>query len=209
MGVDIYGKRFGAEYEADSKLFDEGGVEEYLNIPVEKRPWRQDLPGRYYQTSWWGWRALAEFICETFPEIASHCRYWQSNDGDGLNAALSVRLADGLDAMIADGSLADLIEMRRAKVRNLPMRECFICHGSGIRADEIGTDDGDPFKMIPEDARDARDEGPHPRAGQTGWCNGCDGRGHRLPREADYPLEFDEVKQFAEFCRHSGGFEIH
>ena len=208
MGVDIHGKAFNDAYEADSKLFDEVGVEEYLNLPPEKRPWRQDLPGRYLQSSWWSWSSLAEFICETFPGIASHCRYWQSNDGDGLNAALAVRLAGGLDKMIADGSLADLIEMRRAQVRNLPMRECCICKGSGVRNDEIGTESGDPFKVIPEDARDAWGEGPHPRAGETGWCNGCDGRGHRLPREADFPLEFDAVKQFAEFCRHSGGFEI-
>ena len=209
MGVDIYGTRFDADYEADTKLFDSVGAEEYLNLPPEKRPWRQDLPGRYFQTSWWSWRALADFICETFPEIASHCTYWHSNDGDGLNAATSVRLADGLDRMIADGSMADLIEMRRARIRNLPLRECFICHGSGVRTDELGTKDGQPFKVIPEDAKDAWDEGPHPRAGQTGWCNGCDGRGNRLPRDADYPLELDQVKRFSEFCRHSGGFEIH
>ena len=209
MGVDIYGKRFNGEYEADTKLFDRVGVEEYLKTPVAKRPWRQDLPGRYFQTSWWNWRTLAEFICETFPGIAKHCTHWQSNDGDGLDEELAVRLADRLDRMIEDGALAHLIEVRRARIRNLPLRECFICHGSGIRDDELGVKHGDPAKVIPEDAKDAWDEGPHPRAGETGWCNGCDGRGNRLPREADYPLGLDTVKDFAEFCRHSGGFEIH
>ena len=166
MGVDIYGKRFNAEYEADTKLFDEVGVEKYLSTPVAERPWRQDLPGRYFQTSWWGWRSLAEFICETFPGIASHCRYWQSNDGDGLNAALAVRLADGLDEMIADGSLAGHVEMRRAQVRNLPMRECFICHGSGIRADEIGTDERGPVQGDPRGREGRLGRGSAPQGGR-------------------------------------------
>lgn len=214
MGFDVYGTAFEAEYEADSKLFDEVGVEEYCKTPVKDRPWRQDLPGRYFQTSNWGWRAMADYICDTFPEIASHCEHWHSNDGDGLNEAMAVRLADALDRVIEDGTLADFIEMRRATIRNMPLRECFLCNGRGVRDDEIGNEVKEfrpvpqPLMVIPEDAKDAWDEGPHPRAGQTGWCNGCDGRGHNLPHDADYPLTVSETKRFSEFCRHSGGFEI-
>ncbi len=214
MGFDVYGVAFNADYEKDSAFFDEVGVEEYLNTPAEKRPWRQDLPGRYFQTSNWGWRALALYICTTFPEIASQCKHWQTNDGDGLNEEMALRLADALDRVIETGTLADHIAMREAHIRNQPMRLCRLCHGSGIRtdesADEITEHRPVPQRLmvIPEDAKDAWGEGPHPRAGQTGWCNGCDGRGHRLPRDADYPLTVEETKRFAEFCRHSGGFEI-
>lgn len=179
MGFDVYGTAFDAEYEADSKLFDEVGVEEYLDTPVEKRPWRRDLPGRYFQTSNWGWRAMALYICTTFPEIASHCKHWQTNDGDGLNAVQSVRLADALDRVIETGALADHIAMREAHIRNQPMRPCRLCHGSGIRTDEIA-DEITEYRPVPQ----RQNGGPRGREGRmergTAPASGPDGLVQRL-----------------------------
>lgn len=49
----------------------------------------------------------------------------------------------------------------------------------------------------------------HPRAGQRGWCNGCDGRGTNRPVAASYPLDRETILEWRDFLRHSGGFEIH
>ena len=214
MGVDIYGKRFDADYEADSKLCDEIGIKEWLKLPPEERPWQASKPGAYYQNSYWSWRALADFIRDHFPDIAPHCEHWQTNDGDGLHEAEAVRLANGLYAMIEDGRAADFIELRDAKLRALPDESCRLCHGTGVRTDAIGDDPPSGGlrhrdRMISEDALDELGEGLHPRRGRKGWCNGCDGRGHSRPDECSYTLTSESVKRFADFCRHSGGFEIH
>jgi hypothetical protein len=65
--------------------------------------------------------------------------------------------------------------------------------------------------VIPEDAVWETPDGQtlvHPRRGAKGWCNGCDGRGVKRPSECDYGFTIDDLKQFAHFARHSGGFAI-
>ena len=56
--------------------------------------------GEYFRNNvWWWWHPLASYICEVAPEIADHCDYWQTNDGDGLNAE-DAALADKLQQEI-------------------------------------------------------------------------------------------------------------
>jgi hypothetical protein len=57
-------------------------------------------------------------------------------------------------------------------------------------------------------SRQMRPGVPHPRAGQHGWCNGCDGRGFYRPPEESYYLEPDDVREFIGFLRACGGFRI-
>lgn len=217
MGVDVYGKAFDAEYEEDTALFDRIGVDAYLKLSPDERPWDQTRPGRYFQRAWWGWRALADFLCDNFHDITSACLHWQSNDGDGLNAFQSVRLADALDRMIETGRAARAVEARTAALRALPHEDCPLCGGTGVRTDGIA-DEVDAHQRqrqrdmtIPEDAVWETPDGQtlqHPRAGATGWCNGCDGRGVRRPNECRYDFTVEDLKEFAVFARHSGGFAI-
>ena len=51
--------------------------------------------GEYFCNNVWWWHPLAIYICEVAPEIADHCEYWQTNDGDGLNAEDSYLNAQG------------------------------------------------------------------------------------------------------------------
>ena len=41
--------------------------------------------GEYFRNNVWGWGPLATYVCQVAPEITAKCKYWQSNDGDGLN----------------------------------------------------------------------------------------------------------------------------
>ncbi len=182
MGVDIFGKAFDAEYEADSKLFDEIGAEAHLNMPPEDRPWQPGKPGRFFQTSWWTWRPMADFICREFPRLASGCTYWQSTEGDGLGARAARELGRKLKAMVEDGRMADLIALRNAALDAVPDQPCQYCRATGMRTD---------IK-------------PHPTA-----CNACGGSGALRPDATIYRFNLDDMKRFAEFCIHSGGFEIH
>lgn len=182
MGVNVYGKAFDADYKADEALFDKLGPEEFLKLKPEERPWDQTKPGAYYQDSWWGWRPLARMLCALWPEITARCTYWQSNDGDGLNALYAAKLAKALETALKDGTVADYIEARNARHRAMPDEPCKYCKATGTRTD--------------------LDDGPR-------QCNVCKGAGKNRPRDEAYVLDLQSVKDFAVFCRHSGGFGIH
>jgi hypothetical protein len=48
----------------------------------------------------------------------------------------------------------------------------------------------------------------HPRYGQKGWCNGCDGVGSKSSDRSRYCFDCDNVRAFAEFLKACGGFAI-
>ena len=156
--------------------------------------------GNYFRRNIWGWHSLGEYITETFPEIAGACTYWHTNDGDGLDAAGAAALADAIDAAVAGGSAARYVAERDARIAAMPDEICRWCSGTGIRTDEVGLSMKQPERPITEEG--------HPRQGQVGWCNGCDGRGTHRPSDASYHLEVDDLREFAAFMRESGGFEI-
>lgn len=157
--------------------------------------------GEYFRNNVWWWRPLADLCCAMAPEICAKCEHWQSNDGDGLYADDAAMLAATLDARIKNGDVAAYIKARDAAIDALPDEPCWLCDGTGIRSDALGVATGDLERVI---------TGPpdHPRLGQQGWCNGCDGRGTKRPWEADYPCDAENVAAFAAFLKHCGGFEI-
>jgi hypothetical protein len=77
---------------------------------------------------------------------------------------------------------------------------CSLCDGSGIRTDEIGREFGHPAKVI--------DQPGHPRHGERGWCNGCNGIGTVKHWAAHIPFAVENVKEFVVFLRACGGFAI-
>lgn len=156
--------------------------------------------GNYFRRSVWGWHPLAEFCRWLAPEITAPCRYWHSNDGDGLDAAHAKQLSDAIVDAVADGRAAAYIASRDAKLAALPRVTCSQCGGSGVRSDDIGRTHGMITRIIREDG--------HPRHGQTGWCNGCDGIGTTASYDTYYPLTLDDVAEFASFLAESGGFCI-
>jgi hypothetical protein len=52
--------------------------------------------GRYFRNSVWWWHPLADYCAEIAPHIASRCKGWHYNDGDGLDNDDSLELADVL-----------------------------------------------------------------------------------------------------------------
>jgi hypothetical protein len=170
MGMDVYGKRPTGE------------------------------TGGYFRRNVWGWRPIADYCLDRHPALTFHCTHWHSNDGDGLNAARSLHLAEALERDIASGAAAGYIDARDKALAALPDEPCRLCGGSGIRADAIGVRNGLPDQVITAEG--------HPRLGQTGWCNGCDGRGSVRPHDTWYPLELNDLVEWAAFLRACGGFRI-
>ena len=160
--------------------------------------------GKYFRRSAWGWRRLAICIRTLAPAESASCRYWQTNDGDGLNKAKSIRLADRLDELIASGAVAAYVTITDAEIAALPRVACAHCGGTGIRTDAVAVAAGQPERIV-----DRASDGEHnPRHGEKGWCNGCHGWGSNPDFDTFYGLEVDDVKAFSAFIRASGGFQI-
>ena len=156
--------------------------------------------GEYFQRNVWGWRPLATLCQRLAPAIAARCTHWDTNDADGLDATDAAALAEVLEHALASGAIKAYVERREVELAALPDETCTICDGTGIRCDEIGKADGQPGRVI--------DTPAHPRHGQTGWCNGCDGRGAKKAFARHYFLGERDVREFAAFLKACGGFEI-
>ena len=105
--------------------------------------------GEYFCNNISWWHPLATYCCNIAPDITKHCKRWHSNDGDGLNNALSLALADRLDTELAGGRAHLYARARQAAGDEEPcpmckstgavcapvgMVECPICGGTGYAA---------------------------------------------------------------------------
>jgi DnaJ-class molecular chaperone len=92
-----------------------------------------------------------------------------------------VKLADILQAKINDGSCAKYGADRKEELESMPDEMCGACNGTGQRDDEV----------------------------IKGQCTKCKGEGKIRPFATWYHFEVENVQEFVNFLRDSGGFEIH
>lgn len=142
--------------------------------------------GEYFRNNVWWWRPLADLCQSLAPDICAACEHWHSNGGDGLGADDAMALAAVLEARLSDGTVAKVLKERDARLAAMPDEPCHLCHGKGVRSDDLAIANG-------------WDKGP---------CNACEGTGKQRPWETHYPQDVENVREFAAFCKASGGFEI-
>jgi hypothetical protein len=175
------------------------GMDVFGNNPVSEQ-------GEYFRANVWWWSPLADYCCQVAPEISARCRYWHSNDGDGLDARDAVALAEALQRELTIGRTAAYKKIRASKLEMMPDEPCEICDGTGIRkplpACDPDADLEDIFSGPPAElgAGDPRNGGFK--------CNGCDGTGTVRPWATNYPFDVEIVEKFAAFLRECGGFQI-
>jgi hypothetical protein len=157
--------------------------------------------GEYFRRNVWGWHPLWDYVSENHPEIAELVENAHTNDGDGLKARNSTKLAKLLMEDLNSGKVADYVRERNLKLSELPFETCKLCEGTGIRTDEVAVEAGMPTKELPEDIAIIVGRA-------TGFCNGCNGIGKKEPFETWYSLEETDVQEFAEFLAECGGFSI-
>ena len=157
--------------------------------------------GEYFRRNVWGWHPLWDYVENNHPEIAELVEYAHSNDGSGLGARDSNKLAKLLVADLDSGKVAEYVAERNLMLSELPFEVCNLCEGTGIRTDAIAVESGMPTKELAEDIAII--------VGRTqGYCNGCNGIGKKEPFQTWYSLYEVDVEQFARFLAQSGGFEI-
>jgi len=156
--------------------------------------------GAYFRNNVWWWRPLADYILANGPAVVHKCKYWHSNDGAGLNTRDSLTLAKWLREEIASGRCKEYADKHEAERKALPRETCEWCKGTGIRSDEVAVKNGMHERVIAKEG--------HPRNGQKGWCNACDGIGTRESFAAAYPFSVENCAEFATFLEQCGGFGI-
>jgi hypothetical protein len=146
--------------------------------------------GEYFRNNCWSWGPLAAYI-ETFvPDIAAKCRYWHYNEGDGLDAADAIELAERLQAEIDSGRYEQFARTFTSSQEAAPDVVCELCEGTGKRK-SFGADD--PVTGVP--------------VGRF-KCNACDGQGHVRPWSTHCSFDVENVRAFIAFLRGCGGFAI-
>lgn len=192
--------------------------------------------GAYFQRNVWGWHPLAQYVTELAPELTVKCKYWHSNDGDGLNAADSQAVARVLREHLVSGKVKqDVAEIQR-ELDEMPDELCKFCQGSGDRPewvrykDEAGRvytlpqvddfikDAFDPAKVKPGEVLTRMQAVERfgfklTRVFENGMennngCNACKGTGKVRPFQTSYSFDESDVREFAEFLENCGGFEI-
>jgi hypothetical protein len=141
--------------------------------------------GEYFRRNVWGWRPLWGYVEMMHPDIARQVEHGHTNDGDGLDDAGSLELAQRLRHDLVDGTVDTHVRKRDEWLASLPRVECSICSGTGQRPDGLyGVEWDKP------------------------GCNGCGGEGTRPSWETYYDLEARDIAEFAEFLEGCGGFSI-
>jgi hypothetical protein len=145
--------------------------------------------GKYFRNNVWWWRPLANYILEVAPKtLTSKCQAWHMNDGAGLGAGDSKKLATFLQEEVASGRTAVYAQDYEARIKGLQPIPCEICEGTGKRTDAIG--------------RAARKADPKYK------CNSCDGKKTVPNFETNYPFSVENVMEFIAFLKDCGGFKI-
>lgn len=159
--------------------------------------------GSYFRNNVWWWRPLWEYCCEVGAEIIDDevANGGHYNDGIGLDEDGAIALANTLQAELESGRTAEYERKHNEFRASLPREDCQFCGATGIRTDEVGVEMGMPTKAL--------DEAEAILTGRThGWCNACRGVGTTESWQSSYPFSADNVREFAEFCAESGGFQI-
>jgi hypothetical protein len=145
--------------------------------------------GQYFRNNVWWWHPLADYCIKVAPNICASCRHWHTNDGDGLDAAGAVTLADALRTEIDAGRTEAYARRYASDQELMPDQPCNICAGTGMRT------------LGPYRGADDLNEGGIK-------CNKCQGAGYVRPWASHYPFSTENVAAFVTFLRESGGFSI-
>ena len=195
MGMDVYGKNpkqnvdrsmFSTLHEYESMEFRERwkllDKDEELRQTywLEKDDYETVNVGHYFRNNCWWWRPLWNYCYAIADDIISEDVFesGHSNSGAGLNAEDSAVLGQRLLIEINNGNTIQYQAEYQQYLDDLSDSVCTYCKASNKRLNKMKD------------------------------CKPCNGTGKLTNFNKHYPFDIDNVKEFAEFCIQSGGFEI-
>ncbi len=201
MGFDLYGTnpkiKAGTKKpkEIDYKTSTEEEREEYWKAVQEY----EDInKGVYFRNNVWWWRRLADYILEHTKCVdEKDFDRWQENGGHEVDAETAEQIANQLEHLIKSGHAEQYkqeIEKERqeAKEHNEKVEKML----SELRLEVA--------KIVGEDKVETLAPRDYPKPLKEKWWEITNQKDYR----DNYPFEIDNVKEFIEFARNSGGFRI-
>jgi len=151
--------------------------------------------GEYYRQSVWGWRRLADFVCEQTGVIAEdNKKFWQSNDGHEVSEGEAKEIAKQLKALIKDGTVSKAIREVEEESEQAEKNNKFveICHK--MLREKVEREVG-KVNLAPAD---------YPKEDHDTW----EWIQRKYSYGSSYPFTMEQVESFIEFCEQSNGFRI-
>ena len=198
MGFDIYGMNPYNPNKAVKPTMDWNSQptrEETDKYFKEKSKYQEEVVGDYFRTNVWWWRPLASYVLKYTGCIdESDHEYWSENGGHEVDDETAKQIHNQLQVLIESGhtqKFQDDYEKERLKAEK---------HNDKVEKElekfcksvekKLGT-----TNLAPAD---------FPKADHDEWERIY----HKRKWSASYPISVENVKEFAEFCKFSGGFKI-
>ena len=198
MGFDLYGmnpynpnKAIKPEMDWDSQPTREE-TDKYFK---EKSKYQKEVVGDYFRNNVWWWRPLASYVIKYTGCIdESDHEYWSENGGHEVDDETAKQIHNQLQVLIESGhtqKFQDDYEKERLKAEK---------HNDKVEKEL------EKFCKSVEKKLGKTNLAPadFPKADHDEWERIY----HKRKWSASYPFSVENVKEFAEFCRFSGGFKI-
>ncbi len=198
MGFDLYGinpynpnKAIKPEMDWDSQPTREE-TDKYFK---EKSKYQEEVVGDYFRNNVWWWRPLANYVIKFTGCIdESDHEYWSENGGHEVDDQTAKQIHNQLKVLIESGhtkKFEDDYEKERLKAEK---------HNDKVEKEL------EKFCKSVEKKLGKTNLAPmdFPKADHDEWERIY----HKRKWNASYPFSVENVKEFAEFCRFSGGFKI-
>jgi len=198
MGFDVYGLNPTIQEGSVKPEIDwntEPSGEERKTYFEQSEKYEDDNKGVYFRNNVWWWRKLAQYVYDNTGEVSEKdYDLWHENSGHEVGEDSSIRIADTLEALIKHGHTAEyqmiveesmaVAEKHNAEVEKkmLSLRKLVI--------EMTGNKD-----IAPADYPKAQHDLWEELYSSKSWAD-------------SYPFSVENVQRFADFSRHSGGFEI-
>lgn len=200
MGFDLYGTnpkiKAGTKKpkEIDWKNATEEERDEYFKAVDE---YENTNKGVYFRNNVWWWRRLADYILEHTKCVDEQdFDKWQHNDGHEVDEETAIQIANQLEHLVKTGHA----EQYRAEIEK--ERQEAKKHNEKVEKmlEQLKE------KVAKETGKDIENTAPseYPEKYNLEWWDIINKKDYR----DSYPFEIDNVKEFIEFAKNSGGFRI-
>ena len=198
MGFDLYGMNPHNPNKAVKPKIDwntnptEAQTKEHFE-KLEK--YENEVVGDYFRSNVWWWRPLAGYVIQYTGCVSEEdAEKWSYNDGHEVDEETAIQISNQLNALIKQGHTKAYEkgyedERKKEEKHNDKVEKELEKFCQSVK-DKLGKADLAPADFPKED----KDEGE---------------RIYRKRKSgASYPFSVKVVKEFADFCKHSGGFRI-
>ncbi len=238
MGMDVYGLQPNNEPKPDEPNWTSNGDDESIKAYFTWQKNTPGAYFRASVWMWHPLWDYVEYHCKdifnddfellktndvnTLEELSSSCHH---NDGFTFPKQVAKKIAHKLFELDKLGSLEEMEVEDDIRIERMGDEKCDACNGTGTREGWEGWQSQEEWLKTHPSLEIQKQQQPvklssvlsdifKPQSIGFNWankmkgCNVCHGKGNRKPFESSFRFKAEYVREFAEFCDKSGGFQI-